>query len=112
MIIGHQVGTVVEVEPLHGRRKRLSQNLSCPVLDWRGRRQTDPYIHRLYILFRIAEIDSDTYWIDSASGIGDFVDEVTFTREVERANRRFVHGWSLGLHRQEFLLEPGLNVWV
>jgi hypothetical protein len=83
-----QVGTFVEVESLHGRRKHLSQNLSCPALDWRGRRQTDPYIDRLYILFRIAGIDSDTYWIYSVSGIDYFVDEVTCTRDVERANRR------------------------
>jgi hypothetical protein len=56
------MGTFVEVESLHGWRKRLFYDLSGPSFDWDGRIL---YFDRLHILFRIAEINDDSYWIYS-----------------------------------------------
>jgi len=62
----NQLRICVGIKYTHGRRKCSSPTLSCFMFHWRMRQLTDLYFSRLYIRSRLAEIDSDTYWIYSA----------------------------------------------
>jgi hypothetical protein len=60
--VATQARTCVKVEYLHGWRKRPSQNFSCFMFNWRTQ-LANSYFSKLYIRSRLAEIDSDTYWM-------------------------------------------------